>query len=113
MRPIKRYSKTRRDEEMSKYVYLWFVKWFRYHGAEKVQEDPEYGAKWNKKAEEIYKKHGVELLFTGGAYGIQENAVYCLKTDKDLPALAEVQNEIYAIDPKIIDWGRTVTVTPS
>ena len=97
---------------MSKYVYLWFVKYFRYHGAEKMQDDPEYGDKWYKKAEEIYKKHGVELLFKADSYGLQENVVFCLKTDKDLQALEEVQNEVYAIDQKLIDWGRTVVLTP-
>ena len=98
---------------MSKYIYLWFVKWFPYYGADKMQDDPEYGTKWDKKAEEIYKRHGVELLFRGGAYGLPENEVFCLKTDKDLKALAEVQSEILGIDRKIILWGRTVTVTPS
>ena len=98
---------------MSKYVYLWFVKYFRYHGAELFKDDPEVFDKHFKKVEEIYEKHGVELLFKGSAYGLPENSVFCLKTDKDLKALEEVQNEVYAIDPKIIDWGRTVTVIPS
>ena len=98
---------------MSKYVYLWFVKYFRYHGADKMQDDPEYVEKYFKKAEEIFEKHGVELLFRGGVYGLPENSVFCLKTDKDMQALSKVYNEVVAIDPKIIDWGRSVIVIPS
>ncbi len=60
--------------------------------------------------DEIYAKHGVELLYHGNAYGLAENNVQILKTELDLIEFGKAQGEVISINRKVWNYGRTVPV---
>jgi len=95
---------------MTERIYLWFVSWNFSEVTDIINEDPDYFDKWTKKRDEIYAKHGVELLYRGSAYGVVENEVQILKTELDLAEFGEAQTEVIRINRKVINYGRTVPV---
>ena len=95
---------------MTERIYLWFLQWNFSEADDIMKEDPDFTEKWNKKRDEIYAKHGVELLYEGVAYGVVENQVSILKTELDLAEFGEAQTEVIRINRKIINYGRTVSV---
>ena len=73
-------------------------------------EDPDFNNSWLKKLDEIYAKHGIELLYHGNSYGLAENDVQILKTELDLIEFGKAQGEVIAINRKVFNYGRTVPV---
>ncbi len=100
MRPIKRYSKTRRDEEMSKYVYLCFTKW----------SARTTGENWRKKHDELCKENGVEVVCFGPVFGVVEDWVIGYGTDMHRDAFQEFRGKVWNLDPEAISYTKTFQV---
>ena len=95
---------------MTERIYLWFVSWNLSEIEDARNEDPDFNKSWRKKVDEIYSKHGVELLYHGNAYGVAENDVQILKTELDLIEFGKAQGEVIAINRKVFNYGRTTPV---
>lgn len=91
---------------MTKYKYLCFCELT----PEGQNQTRDQWKEYFDKEDEIAKKHGIDVLFRGAAYGVLESVLSVYETEKPIDALSQVYQE--AGRGQYVAAARTLTIVP-
>lgn len=96
---------------MTKCIFICMIKWSA-EAEKKNGEDPKYFPNsWMPKHEELMKKYGLKIAYSGTPFGVSEDACMIFEGGSDVSKYKEFREAVAAIAPGLVTSANTTIVS--